>query len=332
MHRKTHICSMIRPLLIIAALYLNLSSYGQYAAMALKKSDIKKYARCKENATLFVVITNEKNSGDAALVNAAKTYWKKGSIKFISRIEFINQISQKKLQVGHYYLYEWVYEGKNKALNYIDVNTLLPAPNSGYFALSLIDPSLADTKTESGPADRLSLFFSLGLVAGDQKGRVLESYYDLMVKYFDHEAGLLAKTSSKTKVKKKNGYYYFENAYKELADRDVLLVKEQVRRKQPGEEKKKKKDKDGTSNVVDQFKLQKKNIYTVFPEDIGMALKKNDSKVVLYCNGMLLSAEDASVLAAQVPSKTSPFLLALIGTGLASTVSVISYILAQQNP
>lgn len=320
---------MIRPLLFIAALYLNLSSYGQYASMSLKKSEIKKYAHCKENATLFVVITNEKNSGDAALVNAAKTYWNKGSIKFISRIEFINQISQKKLQVGHYYLYEWVYEGKNKALNYIDVNTLLPAPNSGYFALSLIDPSLADTKTESGPADRLSLFFSLGLVAGDQKGRVLESYYDLMVKYFNHEAGLLSKTISKTKVKKKNGYYYFENAYKELADRDVLLVKEQVRRKQSGKEKKEKK---GADNVVDQFKLQKKNIYTVFPEDIGMALKKHDSKVVLYCNGMLLSAEDASVLAAPVPSKTSPFLLALIGTGLASTVSVISYILAQQNP
>ena len=62
-----------------------------------------------------------------------------------------------------------------------------------------------------------------------------------------------------------------------------------------------------------------------------MALKKNDAKVVLYCSGMLLSAQDGAVLATPIPSKTSPVLLGIIGTGVASAIATISYILARQN-
>jgi hypothetical protein len=321
---------MTRILLVLTWLVSFHFSSAQYSSLAFKKSELKKIASCAKSPTLFVVITNEKNSGDAALVNAAKKFWKKGPVKFISRIEFINQIGQSKLQAGQFYLYEWVYEGKNKALKYIDLNTLLPAPNSGYFALSLIDPSLSTSNKAGSAVDRLSLFFNMGLVASDQKGRVLDPYYDLMLKYFNNEIDFATATlQPELKKKKKNGYYYFGNAFVEIPSKDVLLVKEQTEKKQPGQAKKKKK-KGEPASVVDQFKLNKKNIYTVFPEDVSLSLQKSDPKVALYCNGMLLSAENGSVLAAAVPVKRHPLLFSIIGTGVATAIATLSYVLAHQ--
>jgi hypothetical protein len=75
----------IIPLLLLMALPWMASS--QMLKLQLSKSHIRKLAASIKTDTLFVVITNEKEPADAALVNAMKNYWTMGKYKFISSNE-----------------------------------------------------------------------------------------------------------------------------------------------------------------------------------------------------------------------------------------------------
>jgi hypothetical protein len=88
---------------------------------------------------------------------------------------------------------------------------------------------------------------------------------------------------------------YFGEGVKELETHDVLLVKEQVARQKAQDDAG---GNAGPVTVLFQFDISPKNIYTVYPEDIKMALQKSDPKVLLYTNSMLLSAKNGEVIAA----------------------------------
>jgi hypothetical protein len=253
-----------------------------------------------KSATLHVIINNEKDPGDAAIVNAVKKYWNMGPYKFMSKAEFVDQKTNNKLPVGQFYLYEWLNGYEYMGLNSLQLTEMLNMTNTGYFHLSLtIPPEVSkNKKSESVPktSQSLSLQFDLSSTMTSNKDKILDGYFDLMVKYFNNEIAFCRKGIAADSVKKENkdGYVYFGEGTSGIDKHDILLVKEQVNRVKPSDKEKKV----TAVDAVAQFNPSPKNVYTVFPEDIKLALEKNDKKVLLYTNNMLINASDGSVYAA----------------------------------
>jgi hypothetical protein len=275
---------------------LPLLSFAQYASVALSEENAKKLGEASRSAMLYVVINNEKDPHDAALVNAVKNYWKQGSHKFMSRTEFLNLKLKNELPKG-LFLYEWFRDSYvDSKLDASQLALYLSKVKTGCYYLAAGDQKEIKTYSKGHTWDvYLSLKFDMGATLNSKK--ILDGYFDLMVKYFNNETGFCQKLVSVKDVKRENkdGIVYFGEGLSEVQTRNILLVKEQVNRQQA--ENKKEGKKTTPLSAVSQFNPPQKNVYTVFPDDIKMALSKNDKEVLLYSNGLLISAADGSVVA-----------------------------------
>ena len=270
--------------------------FSQYASIELSQENAKILGEVSKKATLFVVINNEKDPKDAALVNAAKNYWKAGPYKFMSSKEFITIKNKNELSPTDLYLYEWFDGYYTITPGQADLSAFLKI-NTGLFFLSY---GGSKPLTEGKSANNIvSLKFDLSSTLANSKDKVIDGYFDLMVKYFYNEVLFCQKQIIFKDVKKdsKDGIAYFDTGLNDVQSKDILLIKEQVNKSLPKNKKGAKKA--SPMSVVSMFNPPVKNVYTVFPEDIKMAVNKNDKQVLLYTNDMLISAQDGKVVAAQ---------------------------------
>lgn len=288
--------------ILLLLFVLSLQTSAQYCSVELSEENIKTLAESSKTATLFVVINNEKDPGDAALVNAVKNYWKIGPYKFMSKTEFVEQKMRGALSMNQFYLYEW-YTGYNiSSNNALEMTSFLNQFNTGYFVLSLAVPYKPEKKSKiksDRTTDLLDLKFDLSSTIKSNKDKVLDGYFDLMVKYFSNEISFCQNNKIPLKdIKKENkdGIVYFGDGLQDVQSRDILLVKEQVNKVRSNDKKDNKRI--AAVDAVAQFSPPGKNVYTVYPDDIKMALSKADKKVLLYTNDMLISASDGAVIAA----------------------------------
>ena len=286
---------------LIAFFTISVFSFAQYSSVALSEANAKKLGDLSKGATLFIVIKNEKSPADAALINAVKNYWKQGSYKFMARAEFIAKTLKYELPDNGLFLYEWVadlsldtkMDTTLKAYALSQKRTRCYSLSSGF-----IKDDKPSSRKDKNPGHDISLKFDLAGSYADSKSKILDGYFDLMVKYFNNEVTFCQKLVSIKEIKKedKDGIVYFDDGRTNLQSKDILLVKEQVDKTNPTDKKSDRKA--SPFDAVSQFNPSSKNVYTVFPEDVKMAVSKNDKQVLIYSNDMLLSAYDGSVVAA----------------------------------
>jgi len=289
----------IKPLLLFLFGWSALSA--QYASIELSADNIKRIGDASKTATVFVVINNEKDPADAALVSAVKKYWKIGPYKFMAKAEFVDKKMKNELAFGQLYLYEWFSGFDIVADNAIAMTETLNQINTGYFQLSLaypFEPLKKSKATSEKKTELVDLRFDLSSTMRSNKERVLDGYFDLMIKYYNNEVNYCQHAEENKDLKKENkdGIVYFGEGLQTVSGCDVLLVKEQVS-KAPKNTKDANK-KPSPADAVMQFNIPEKQVFTVFPDDIKLALAKNDQKVLLYTNDMLISANNGAVVAA----------------------------------
>jgi hypothetical protein len=277
-------------------------SLAQYSLVSIKQEQAIKLGIKSKTAVLNIVINNEKDPFDAALLSAIKAYWKIGEYKLISVAEFIKQRTDGTLSTESFYLYE----SKDDFLWNTDNNNLVLIDNwskirTGKFnfsgAVPLNQKALKKNKNTKPIDEVIYLTFDMSSTYSTNKETVIDGFYDLMIKYFNYEISFCQKESEvkSTTQTEKEGYTYFKNGVTEIQTKNILLTKEQVNKSTPS---KKSAKKVMPLNAVSQFNPNQKNIYTVFPEDIKLALSKNDKDVLLYCNDMLIKAETGEVIVA----------------------------------
>src|SRR6218665_1947604 len=159
---------------------------AQYASVALSEENAKKLGEASKGAVLYVVINNEKDPHDAALINAVKSYWKQGRHKFMSRAEFLNLKLKNELPKG-LFLYEWFSDSYvDSKLDATQLALFLSKVKTGCYFLSAGEQKEIKTASKAKAWDvYLSLKFDLGPTLGSKK--ILDGYFDLMVKYFNNE-------------------------------------------------------------------------------------------------------------------------------------------------
>lgn len=294
----------MRPLILVQLLFLSVLTHAQYSSVALTETKAKMLGEISKKAVLHVVIGNEKDPSDAALLNAVKNYWKTGSYKVMGKAEFAKLKEQNELVAGDLYLYEWLSDPS--IINGYDetaVAVFLSQIKTGFFYLSSGSQEESSIKINGDKRKRwdlaISLRFDLTSTIINTKDKILDGYFDLMVKYFDNEVKFCQSLNSVKDVKKENkdGIVYFNDGLKEVQEKDILLIKEQVNKSEPIA-KKKGARKTTPMTAVSQFNPPTKNVYTVFPEDIKLALSKSDTKVLIFSNDMLISASNGAVIAA----------------------------------
>ena len=304
-------------------LFLAFSAFAlsaQYSAVGLSEKNINRMASGSKNALLYVVIDNEKDPSDAALVNAVKKYWKHGSFKYISKTEFYEQGQKDALLLNTFYLAESYDEYNIQGTNSLEISSALKRFHSGVFSLSLIvakEPNPKAKITDGKKTEAIRMKFDLRPSASNTKDKVIDGYFDLMIKYFNNEILFCQnfKTIKDVKKEDKDGIVYFNEGMSEVQNKDILLTKEQVTKMQPKDKKESKRV--TAADAVAQFN-NPKNVFTVFPEDIKLALNKGDGKVLIYSNDMLLSAADGAVIAAtniyaETADKKDGFFLMALG-------------------
>ncbi len=156
---------------------------AQTSSFLLKPERALELSKAASSGSLAVVIDNEKYAYDGALVSAVKNYWKASSYRFMSRTEFYEGVKAGKLPKTNLYLYENEYGSGNFIL------TNSPS-NETFFTKK--DKSLAN------------LEYSILNSGFDFKGKILDGYFDLMVKHFNFEIKYCGNESNFTKDNKKN--------------------------------------------------------------------------------------------------------------------------------
>ena len=244
-----------------------------------------------KTADLVVVIENEKNPDDAALIAAIKNYWKIGPVKYMSGLEFSEKFKQNTLDTKNLYLY-------NNYARVYSTNVKTPgiAAYKGYYMTNDPRKLVYSTSNKKAPA---YLHFSANALY-DNKQVPISGFYSLMVKNFNHDISYCQSTDNFTKRqkdKRKKGIRFFNQ--EEIADKTLLLVKEQTVRQEKKKSKKQKKNVDSKKKmrfITDDY-TNKKVPVIVFPEDIDYAVKKGDPTILLYTGGTLYSAKDGSAYA-----------------------------------
>lgn len=285
----------------LTLILFSIVSSGQYASIAINETAIKRFAENSKGATLYAVIANEKDPADAALVNAVKAFWKAGDYKFISKTEYIDQGQKGTRKNDAFYLAEWYDIDMGGGANTLAISSAVKNIHSGVYTLSFKTDAATDAYQTDELRNKIDVFkleFDLSATLTNTKEKIIDSYFDLMIKYFDHEVAFCKAFVSEKDVKKESraGIVYFGDALKEIHAKDILLVKEQIPKTEAADRKKGKKVK--AAEAVSQFDIPGKNVYVVYPEDVKLALNKGDKQVLIYSNGMLLSATDGSVAAA----------------------------------
>jgi hypothetical protein len=265
-----------------------------------------------------VVIQNEKKENDAALTEAVKNFWKAGPYKFMSELEFTEKFKAGTLDKANLYLFN--------NISTIYQPSRPKASATGYFTGFFLTNSPVDlvntVKIKKAPA---FLYFSQNALF-DTKNKAIKGFYELMVKNFNHEVLYCQDAAhfKKHKLKVKRGVAYF--APDSLADKTVLLVKEQTQKKEKAKKddsKKKQKELKKTVLVTDRFTGVKKPLI-VFPEDIDYAVKTSDHNIMLYNGGNLYSSVDGSIYASsfKYPSRRNMNLYS-IGSLVFSVATII---------
>ncbi len=294
---------------------------AQLPFVYLKQKQCLAFGNMTKNATLFVVIENEKNADDAALIEALKSHWKIGQVKYLSGLEFSEKFKSNSLDESNLYLFNNFTRPLRADKPIISVMIY-----QGYYLTNSPVKLANSTKAKNAPA---YLYFSADVLY-DKKRVPNKGFYSLMVKNFNHDVLFCQDETnfkSKKKKRRKNGVYFFKTD--SINERTVLLVKEQTQKK----EKTTKQGERKTSNVsgkkigmdTDKYTDSKKAI-VVFPEDIEYAVKTNDRNIMLYNGGCLYSAEDGSVYATMrksPPTYWKPLVYNLVSLA-ASTIFIIS--------
>ncbi len=256
----------------------------------LSKKQSQALGNLSRTAQLVVVIENEKNPDEAALITAIKSYWKIGSVKYMSGLEFSEKFKDNALDPSKLYLFN------NYARNYItNAKKQSIAGYSGYYLTN--EPR----KLINSPNNRLAppyLYFS-GSTLYDKKQQPISGFYSLMIKNFNHDVTYCQVKDNflkRQRNKRKNGVRFFKE--EEMKDKALLLVKEQTKREEKTKKKKRREQnssvKKTTKFITDDY-TKKKVPEIVFPEDIDHALKISDPNVLLYSGGSVYSAKDGSV-------------------------------------
>ncbi|MGE0566340.1 MAG: hypothetical protein AB7O73_00200 [Bacteroidia bacterium] len=288
-------------------LTLVLAFSWQYSAQTivtyLKPKQVQELAQLAQKREIIAVIENEKSTSEAMLVQALEKYWKVSKVKYMSELEFTNKLTNNKLSNDQLYLFRY---------------------NTNYFSSV---PSLSKEKgivyfLSNSPKELLSsrdrpkvpyLVFSYS--SFDYVNRMVINipiqYINLMVKNFNHELELAMNSNYeqlKKSITKKKDISYFDNI-ETIKTKNVLLVKEQVKKQATSRKKSKKKR---ITYVTKDFTKSNANTFVVFPEDIEHALKKNDNQVLLYNNDVLYDAESGKAVAIRAHKSTFAFWFAYI--------------------
>lgn len=313
-------------------LFLCLQPYAQMPQLYLKPKQWQAFGTLAKTAPLVVVIENEKNDDDAALLVAVKNQWHSGPVSYMSELEFLEKFKSQSLDPKNLYLfnnYRQSYPYTGGVVVTMNPNKLLNAPafHKGYYLTNSPNQLINSIKDSQAPA---YLYFSRAALY-DIKGIPNQGFYSLMIKNFDHEIKFCqddASFKSKKKKKRKHGIYFF--ALDSIPGKTVLLVKEQTSRQEKKKESTvKKSNATEKQNVAtDEYTNFKKPV-VVFPEDIEYAVKKNDAGVMLYNAGCLYSAADGSVYATSQHKKQNSVAGILRITGLVLTAAAVTIFIIQ---
>lgn len=279
-------------------------------------------------APLVVVIENEKNADDAALVSAVKEYWSAGTVKYMSDLEFSEKLKSGSLDPANLYLFNNFKKNYYTALSSVKIMfnpskiASYPAFYPGFYLTN--DPArlLTSTKNKNAPP---YLHFSANALY-DKRREPIKGYYALMIKNFDHDIKYCqdeANFKKRKKIRQHKGVSVLIND--SLSNKTILLVKEQTSKqekkskKNEGRESNKKKKK----NYIEENFGKIKEPVIVFPEDIEYAVKKSDPNIMLYTGGTLYLAKDGSVIATRRIKKSSPLPVIYSCLSIAATAALI---------
>lgn len=303
-----------------------LSTFAQLPQVYLKPKQSLALGELSKSATLFVVIENEKKTDDAALVNAVKSQWNAGRVKYISLLEFTEKYKSNTLDNANLYLFD------NIDQVYTPEKRIIPLTVYNGFYLTNSPRELVNSAkpTKAPPY----LFFSANTLK-DKKGTPNNGFYALMVKNFNYDIKYCRNEQNfktKKKLKRKNGIYFFKAD--SIRDKTVLLVKEQTVREEknakPNVKKINNKSKKHSEKATDKYTDSKQPVI-VFPEDIEYAVKHNDNNIMLYNGGCLYSAADGSVYATMRGKSSSSFRPIFSIASLAISIASVVFVATQLN-
>ena len=278
------------PLLLFLLLKISFLCAQLPLAYQSKKQAIA-LGELSKTSDLVVVIENEKNPDDAALIAALKNYWKIGAVKYMSGLEFNEKFKQNTIDTKNLYLFN------NYARSYsTNLKTAGIAVYNGYYLTN--DPRKLITSASNKKAPPY-LYFSANALY-DSKNIPIPGFFSLMVKNFNYDLTYCQSSDNflkREKDKRKKGIRFFNQ--EEIGEKTLLLVKEQTLRQAKKKSKKNKKNVDSKKKmrfITDDY-TNKKVPVIVFPEDIDYAVKKSDPNILLYTGGTLYSAKDGSAYA-----------------------------------
>jgi hypothetical protein len=312
---------------LLTLIIISIKLSAQLPSIYLKTKLIKQFASETKVGNLYVVIDNEKNDDDAALIDAIKTYWKHGAVTYLSSIEFNERIKSKKFDAANFYLFP----------NFKSLTRSPYAMYRGFYLTNKPYELLYAAKPKRYP---FYLFFS-SYNMSDSKSEVIKGYYALMIKNFNYDINFCRSEDNfktKPKYKRVKGLAFIKetNAFDK---KTFLLVKEQVRKKEKNAKKDKKEKKgeqqkseiENTTLELNKIVLGKEmSMLVVFPEDIDYAVKKNDKDILLFNGSTIYSAQDGSVYATYIDKPSSSFIYyAYSLVSVFVSVAVFTFVLAQ---
>jgi len=295
--------------------------FAQTTSTYLNAKQAQEFADLAKSAELYVVIENEKAPFDAALVEAVKSYWKITKIKYISTLEFLDKYKSSKLDPKNFYLYTVADVLGTQMYSRYSLGL-----HSGYYLTNDPKKMLSARKSSGAPP---YLYFSANSL-GDSKGNINKGFFQLMIKNFNYELEYCKNPenfSGKKKYKISDGLIFIKEQ-KEFEGKNLLVVKEQVAKKEKNDKSKKSKGKkEETAMPMNMNKGESQiKMYVVFPEDIEQAIKKSDKDIILYTGGNLYSAADGSVYVTPKPYKPSSF--GIITSVVSVVVTVVFLVIA----
>lgn len=242
----------------------------------LSTEQIKILSSLTATGVLNVVIKNEKETEDGALVKSIKEHWNVCEIHYMSELEFFTKYSEGVLNTNELYLYR----------NYTGLKRI---PKKEFFGQGAVDGYYLTNNPESlNTANKIKkappyLFFSNKTLI-DEKGKANEGLFRLMIKNFNQELKELKSNNAQSAEKafpNVDGTFLMKN--KEIiSNRSIIALKEQDLDKNSNEFKR-------TIKIVQKYLDKKPKSIIVYPEDIEYAVKHEDSTALIYHNGNLFS-------------------------------------------
>ncbi|MDX2171526.1 MAG: hypothetical protein SFY56_00300 [Bacteroidota bacterium] len=261
--------------------------FSQISSTYLTSKQSNEFNELTKSNVLCVVIENEKDERDAALVLALNTYSNNYKIKYISSLEFNEHYKSNTLDTKQLYLFNNI-DNPFLFLNTKSFKKTIIS-SDGYYLTNDPKKLMSAYKYEEAPP-------FLVFTSTDYKnysGTNYRGYFNLLVKYFMYEIEFIKNQPSSLEQKKNNkinGFEYFKDK-SIISDKTLLFFKEQVT-----EIKKNSKNKSSTRLEVRKIIKEIGSSKIVFPEDISYSLKINDKAIVLYNDKIIYSAFDGAAI------------------------------------